>query len=155
MEMQDLAPSAPGKTMLKVCGILYIVFGGLSFMVGLYAMLGTAMLSGLVESAMWEEVGMMVALAFALSLGALVQSGFSIFVGVMAVTYAAVLEKATFLRTIIIVHAAMLLIAITVDSMHVAEFSPLSLVGFVVPIIAFIGARQNVRAHKQEITPKG
>ena len=153
MEMQNLTPSAPGKTRLKVCGILYIVFGGLSFIVGLYAMLGTAMLSGLVDAAMREEVGMMVALAFALSLGALVQSGFSIFVGVMAATYAAVLEKAAFLRTIIIIHAAILLFTIILDSM--IEFLPLSLVGFVVPIIAFIGTQQNIRAYKLEIMPKG
>jgi len=153
MEAQSLTPSAPGKTRLKVCGILYIVFGGLSFMVGLYAMFGFVALSRLGGAAMWEEVGMTAALAFAISFGVLVQSGFSIFVGVMAATYAAVIEKATFLRAIIIIHAAILLLTIIAEFM--VEFSPLSVFGFVVPIIAFIGAQQNVRAHKLEITPKG
>ena len=142
MEMQNFTPGAPGKGMLTVCGILYIVFGGMSLLVGMLALFGAAVMAELGEFAAMDMVGATAGFLAIISILVLIQSGFSIFVGIVAIKNAAVLAKATFVRTVVIIHLVMLILTVALD------FSLWALAGLVVPIIALIGAQKNVQANE-------
>jgi len=148
-QFQPTPSHAPGRGMLKVTGVLYTVFGGLSVIFALLVLLGAALIS---EFGGMLDMGMGVAdvtagLAAALGFLMLAQSGFSIFVGVAAIKNAADVHKAAFVRTLIIIHMALLLVQAILD------FSLLAVINFVVPVIAIIGAQKNVTASTMSPPP--
>ena len=153
MEMQNFAPGAPGKGMLKVCGILYMVFGGLTLLPA-FALFA-------------EDAANGMGILLLISVMYPAQAGFSIFVGIYAKINAGNLQKAALVRLMLIIQMTLLvlptaagifaLFAINAPDVlaTLAVLGPLAFWGLAVPIVALVGAQKNVRAHKQEITPKG
>lgn len=142
--MEFAAARAPGKTMLKVTGILFIVFGAISLILGLLALAGAAMMYELGTTVPGgfgiEYAAGAVALAAAVMIG---QSLFSIFLGIMALVNAAKPHKCGVVRALAIVQLALVLLMLVVDP------SIIAIVGFVLPILTLIGAQQNIKAHKE------
>ena len=136
-------PVAPGRGMLKVTGILYIVFGSMSVVMALLAMLGAAVIAEFGEGALGVDLyGATAGFVALISVIMLVQSGFSIFLGIVCIRFAPRIEKGAFLRNMIILHMVFLLMSLVLDP------SALTVVSFVVPIIALIGAIRNNKANE-------
>ena len=146
-----MANNAPGKTILKVTGILYIVFGSLSF-------LRAVMPGYLGFGAIWISV-IPSYVFFAERL-------FGILLGVAAILYCAKIERAFLLRILVVIHLALLMLTSFADMFVLAVggfftyylFSALFFdfliaialvcLGFVVPVIAWIGVEKNAKAHR-------
>jgi len=136
------APTAPGRAMLKVTGILYIIFGGMSIIMALLALLGAIVMQEPGAHYYFDadliEAG--AGYVFLISLIMLVQSGFSVFLGIMCVAHCDKVERGSFLRIIIIIHMVFLVASVILDP------SLLTVIAFIVPIIAIVGASKNAKA---------
>ena len=143
MEMQNPtpAPPTPGRGMLKVTGILYIVFGGITMLLALFALLGTIAMPEYMEYVAGISADFLAVMAMVL----FIQSGFSLFVGIVAVRNCADAEKATFIRAIVIIHLVMLVLQIIVD-ISIGSIPIEAIAGVTVPIVALVGAQKNVNA---------
>lgn len=165
---------APGKGMLKVVSILFIIFGALGTIItaiGLFAAMAlssmTAQLGGALESAAAElgEVTTSVdtgALQGALSavsgilivamIIGIVGCLLELIVGIMGVGKAGDASKAGFFITTGIILCAVQLISIILTLITPnAAFPFMSLIGFVLPILYIVGGNQNKKS--SAITP--
>ncbi len=130
--------NAPGKSFLKVTGILFIVFGAIAAVLGLIAMLG----AGLAAQVSGVAAGLIV---FS-GLVTLVLSAANIFVGIFGVKNCENLEKAQscFILGIILVG---LQIVSSIINMVSGSFSILNmLIGLILPCLFLYGAMQNKKA---------
>jgi len=147
IETQNFLPSAPGKGILNVCGILFMIFGSLSALVCVFGI--------------FEDVRMGIGIDI-IALAYLAQAIFSIFVGIYAKANSSHLAKSSNIRIMLILQIVLLILPFFLmfpvaqqAFSSVTLFAPMMFWGTAVPIVALVGAQKNVRAHKQEITPKG
>ncbi|WP_308754359.1 hypothetical protein [uncultured Anaerotruncus sp.] len=127
-----------GKTMLKVVSILYIIFSGISILLGLLALVGGGMIAAGGDM-MGAGVGAVAAIAGVVLIAS---SVFSLIVGIIGVKNCAKPEKAQVcfvLGIILIVLAAFSLISSFGGDGNV--FS--ALVGLVLPVLYTLGAYWN------------
>jgi hypothetical protein len=125
--------NAPGKSFLKVSGILYIVFFGIDIMMVLGGLDNPA-IGSMLESALGYPL-------FFQFIGDL----FGVFIGIMGVKYCAVLEKAKFLATLVIIDLSLSVIQIIISSLW------MSLLWYAVPILYLIGAVKNKKAFEANL----
>ena len=133
--------TAPGKGILKVIGILGIIFGGINSIV---------VLIGLMTAEFWDTV-MPATGGFPWQvyyLFAFVVVGYGIYASIMAIMHCATLEKASFLKTLGIISVVLVVIMGIVDisaiGMSAAVMLPINLV---LPILYIHGASKNVKAY--------
>jgi len=135
---------APGASMLSVTGILFMVFGGMSLFLTL--------------SLFAEDAHRLAGIQLLALMLYPAQAGFSVFVGIYAKIYANNLEKAVFIRLVLIIlislQALSMIIEFVVAVTGIAQGSPpassglwlLALFGLAVPIVALVGAQRNISA---------
>ena len=127
-----------GKNMLKVVSILYIIFSGISILLGLLALVGGGMIAAGGDM-MGAGVGAVAAIAGVVLIAS---SVFSLIVGIIGVKNCAKPEKAQVcfvLGIILIVLATFSLISTFGSEGNV--FS--ALIGFVLPVLYTLGAYWN------------
>lgn len=130
MEHQNY--TAPGKGLLKVSGILLIIFAAISIVILVFGMIAAASLGG----ALGAAVGGIV-----LVLG-LVSSVFSLIMGILGVKYANVPAKATVCMVFAIIAIALQLISLVSGDANIIS----ALIGLVLPVLYLIGALKNKQA---------
>lgn len=123
---------------LKVAGILMIIGGGLSIILGIIAMLGVA----LIVSALGTEemLGLLIFATILALLGAIV----SLVAGILGVANAAKPEKATICIVFGILAAVLSVLGNVLTATSGGTFSVFNLIlGLVLPVLYLIGAFQN------------
>ena len=137
MEMNN----APGKGLLKVSGILFIVFGGISLLLGVLALAGLMMPGGaqMVE----QTTGVSATTVIIGAILIVVIAAVNITAGILGVKNANKPEKA---QTCFIVAVVLLVIIIvnSVISVSTGQFNIVSIViQFVLPVLYLLGAIKN------------
>jgi len=151
-------PNAPGKGLLKVTGILMVIFAsieilllllgsGLMMLVGFIA--GTAAdTAGVLNEAM-ATAGVSIALIVIALVVGFIAAIFELVVGIIGIKNSNVLEKAqtcfNLAIVILVIQFGSLVLGIVSSG-----FSPLSLIGFVLPVLYLIGANMNKKALAQQ-----
>ena len=130
---------APGSGLLKVVGILYIIFAGLGIVFGLIGLAGIAALGAM--------LGINTGLLTLSALIGLASAAYRLILGIIAVKHNNNLEKAGLLRTlgiidVILAGASVVFGAVMLGLGGVA----LELIGLVLPILFLIGASKNAAA---------
>ena len=154
-----MANNAPGKTILKVTGILYIVFGSISI-------LRVTILPALMDFGVFRMTHVM---AWSIDLHR-VQSVFSIVVGIMAFIFCAKIDKAFLLRILVLSHLALLIyttfgglfriLSLIIHHgvllhymtvlflIYLLPHIILACFSLVVPIVAWVGVEENAKVHR-------
>ena len=140
------APVAPGKTLLRVVGILLVVFGIIGALVAF---------GGLATADYWDSVLPIDGASWtAYYLVALLSAAFSVVIGIVAIINCARPEKAglcKFLAIISIIGIALVhLFSFGIGAYAALGFGGLAVItmlrDFLLPILIFIGASRNQRA---------
>lgn len=131
MEYQNHT-DAPGKGLLKVSGILLIIFAAISIVILVFGMIAAASLGG----ALGAAVG---GIVFVLGL---VSAAFSLIMGILGVKYANVPAKATVCMVFAIIAIVLQLISLISGDANVIS----ALIGLVLPVLYLIGALKNKQA---------
>jgi len=126
--------NAPGKGLIKVVGILFIIFGAISLILSIVALIGSAMLLG--------------AIFIVLSIVALIGSALELFVGILAVKNAAKPEKATGLLVWGIILAVLTIIPAFGGTTAVYSI----IIGLALPVLLIIGAVLNKKALEPSVS---
>lgn len=123
---------------LKVTGILMIIGGGISVILGLIAVIGVAALAALLGGE--ANSGLLTLSAILTLLSGVV----SLIAGILGVKNAAVLAKAQLLIIFGIVTAGLSVLGNILNVVGGSSFSPVNLaIGLVLPALYLIGAFQN------------
>ena len=134
-----ISMKAPGSGLLKVVGILYVIFAGIGIIFGLIGLAGIAALAALVG----VSSGL---LTFSALIG-LASAAFRLFLGIVGIKHNNNLEKAGFLRTLGIADVALAGASVIFGAVLLGLSGlALELVGLVLPILFLIGASKNVAA---------
>lgn len=123
--------NAPGKTLLKISGIIMLVFGGFVALMGFLAIIGSSTMG---SDAIYAVIG---GIAFIIS------GGFNILVGLIGVKNCEKPEKAGLCMTWGIIALVLQVISLFLS------FSMWSLLALALPILFVLGANQNKKAFEQ------
>jgi len=129
--------NAPGKGILKVVSILFIVFGAIGAIFSIIALVGSAWLSTM-------TMGMTGILVVG-TIIALIGSAFELVIGIIGLKKCEDPSQANFFIVTGIVLCALYLISM------IMTFSILSLINFVLPILFIVGGVQNKNATSQSV----
>lgn len=124
--------NAPGKGMLKVVSILFIVFGAIATLVSLIGLFGSAVLA----AATYRLAGILV-VAMVI---ALISSVLELIVGIIGLKRCEDPAQSGFFIVTGIILCALMLISL------IMSFSFMSLIGFVLPILFIVGGMMNKNA---------
>lgn len=125
--------NAPGKGLLKVVGILFIIFGAIAAVVSLLGLLGGGVLASISA-----EAGSVVIVAAVIGL---IGAALEIVVGILGVKNCDKPEKATMLMVF-----AIILIVIQAVGLILGGDLVMTIIGLVLPILFLIGAIKNKKA---------
>ena len=131
--------NAPGKGMLKVVSILFIVFGAIAIVLSIIAVLG----AGVVAALAGTSATILVVAAILL----LVSSVFMLVVGIIGIKKSGDPTKAMFF-----IVTGIILCVLTLISM-IMNFDWTSLVSFVLPVLFIIGGFMNKKAASAPAAP--
>ena len=135
--------TAPAKGLLKVTGILLIIFGAIATVVSLIAVIGSAALTSVAGAYGAAAIG---GLLLLVTIFSLINSVLSFVFGIMgAGKRSADPSKAGFYVVAGIILAALALISL-IMGIASSGFSFTSLIGFVLPVLYIIGGLQNKKA---------
>ncbi|MCL2401560.1 MAG: hypothetical protein FWC90_02830 [Oscillospiraceae bacterium] len=130
---------APGSGILKVVGILYVIFAGIAIIGLLIAIGGTALLA--------RTLGLNVTVLTLVYIIGLISAAYRLFVGIIGIKESNNLEKAGFLRTLGIVDIVLAGATIIFSGVMLGFGGVvLELVGLVLPILFLVGASKNFAA---------
>lgn len=135
---------APGKTMLQVVSILFIIFGAIDIIVSLIGVVGASAAAAL--------LGIGAGILVLVTLYALIISAALLVIGIMGVGKCADVSKASFFITTGILLCALELVSMILGIVTTG-FSAFSLIGFVLPILFIIGGNQNKNAAAAPAAP--
>ena len=124
--------NAPGKGMLKVVSILFIIFGAIATIVSIIGLVGSAWLA----AATYGLAGMFV-VAMVI---ALIVSVLELVIGIIGVKKAADPTQANFFIVTGIILCVLALVSM------ILSFQVTSLIGFVLPILFIVGGVMNKKA---------
>lgn len=133
---------APGKTLLKVVSILFIVFGAIATIFSIIAIAGAAMLASVAEELGGAAVGGLLIVA---AIYALVLSVLDIVIGILGVSRSGKVEKAKFFINMGVLLCALAAVSMVLGIVN-GGFQVISLIGFVLPVLFIIGGLQNKKA---------
>lgn len=132
---------APGSQMLKVCSILFIVFGAIAAVASLIIFLVAVVFTGAVASVTDSSVATAISGVFILgSLLLVVASAAELVVGIIGVKKSPDPKQFNFF-----IVSGIILCVLELVSM-ISNFSVFSLIGFVLPVLYIIGGFQNKNA---------
>ncbi len=129
--------NAPGKGLLKVVSILFIIFGAISTIVSLLALIGSAAIT-----AYLGDLGIILIIATILML---IASVLELVLGISGLKKCGDPAKAGFFITTGTILCALTLISMIMNIAS-AGFSITSLIGFVLPVLFIVGGSMNKKA---------
>lgn len=138
---------APGAKMLKIVGIIMVIFGGIGVITGLMAIFGAAAVA-----ATWAAMGISIGVGGLVISGivAFIASVFLLFAGIMGIKKGGDVEQAQTLKLYGIVLIALAVISTVVEIIVMPLFGPMSIVGLilslVLPVLYIVGANKNIAA---------
>ena len=141
--MENSVAKAPGNTMLKVVGILFIIFSSLNLILALLALAGAALLYE--TGAMGHDAFGIEHTAGEIALAAVVmlaQNLFGLFMGIMSLVFASKAHKGSLIRVLAVISLIFVALMIVFDP------SVFSFLGIVLPVLCLIGAHRNAASHK-------
>ncbi len=124
--------NAPGKGILKVVSILFIIFGAIATIFSIIALIGSSMVSSV--------FGGLGAILVVATIIALISSLLELVLGIVGLKKCADPSQANFFIVTGIVLCVLNLVSM------IMSFSVLSLIGFVLPILYIVGGVQNKNA---------
>lgn len=125
---------APGRMMIKVVGILFIIASGIGIVSAFITLATADVIAGTAFGAVASTLRI-------IAVYLIVASAWGLIVGILGVKHCGNLEKAGLLRTLAIIS-----LAANVAYMIFSGFSFLALLDLVLPILFLVGAQQNVTA---------
>jgi hypothetical protein len=131
---------APGKGVLKVTSILFIVFGGIAAVLFLVSLIGAAALSGSMGYYGYQMGGLVAGAIFGAAIVGLIACALDIVIGILGLKKCADPKQYNFFIVTGIVLSILELVSL------VMNFSPMSLIGFILPILYIYGGWQNKNA---------
>jgi hypothetical protein len=139
MSASNNAPAnAPGKTMLQVVSIIFIVFGAIATIVSIIALAGSALLTA--------AVGGFGALFLVVSIIALASGVLELIIGILGLKKSKDPSKANFFIGWGIAMCVINLITMILSFLPGAAFSWTSLIGFILPVLYIVGGVMNKKA---------
>ena len=129
--------NAPGKGLLKVVSILFIIFGVIATIVSLIALVGSAAVTVYLG-----DLGIILMIATIIML---IASVLELIMGILGVKKCSDPQKASFFVTTGILLCALTLVSL-IMSIASSSFSVTSLIGFVLPVLYIIGGAMNKKA---------
>lgn len=135
---------APGKGILIVVSILFIIFGAIAAVISLVGVLGSAALSA-AGGGFGYAVGGILMVATVLIL---IVSVLELILGIVGLRKSGDPDKAGYFITTGIVLAILSLIPMVINLSY-GSFSVTGLIGFVLPILYIVGGAMNRRAVRQ------
>lgn len=133
--------NAPGKSILRIVSILYIVFGGLFALMMLLSLFFGAGLTTLVEGmlgTLGTWIGGLLFVAF------LIPAAVDLIIGILGVKYADEPSKSSFFIVIGIILSALTLISL------ISSFTVWGLIMLVMPVLYIVGGYMNKNASRAE-----
>jgi hypothetical protein len=137
--------NAPGKGILKVTSILFIIFGALDIVLSLIGLAGSALLTSVAASYGSTVVTAVAGILLVLLIVALALSALYLVVGILGVKKSDDPSKASFFITWGIVLCVLQLISLIITTIS-SSFPFLGFIGFVLPILYIVGGYQNKNA---------
>jgi hypothetical protein len=135
---------APGKGILKVVSILFIIFGAIATVISLVGVLGSAALTAAGGGFSFAVGGILMAATVIL----LIVSVLELILGIVGLRKSGDPEKAGYFITTGIVLTILSLIPMIINISY-GGFSVTSLISFVLPILYIVGGAMNKRAVRQ------
>jgi hypothetical protein len=132
--------NAPGKSLLKVVSILFIIFGAIAFIVSLLAVLGSAIVTAYTAGA--------AGILLAASIVMLVASVLELVIGIMGLKKCGDPAQGGFFITTGIVLCIIALISMILTIVG-GSFGWTGVVGFALPILYIVGGNMNKKAVPQ------
>ena len=123
---------APGKTLLKVVSVLFIIFGSIATIVSILGLLGGSLVPGVAGGLMTAAMVI-----------ALILSIFELILGIVGLRRSEDPENANFFMV-----SGVVLCVVALVSMMLS-FQVTSLIGFVLPILFIIGGAMSKNAARQ------
>jgi peptidoglycan/LPS O-acetylase OafA/YrhL len=123
---------APGKILLKVTGVLFIIFAVIGII---------SFISSIISEIGFTQSG----LIFSIIIGVIVFI-FYMIIGVFGLKYSKNIEKAKLLLCFAGIIILIQIISIIIESSISKQFSWISIVGFILPILFIIGAYMNLKS---------
>lgn len=140
--------NAKGRTLLKVVGILNIIFGIFGIIGSIMLLLGGSLLGALGAAAGEAEAGVALgALATVAAIISMISSILLIIAGAVAVKRCNEISSTCFIWGIVLVLIQVISLVITIVS---GGFSPMSIIGLVLPVLYLIGGAMNRNAPVQQ-----
>ena len=140
--------NAKGKTLLKVVGILNIIIGIFGIIGSIMLLLGGGLLGALGAAAGELEAGAALgALTTVAAIISMISSILLIIAGAVAVKRCNEISSTCFIWGIILVIIQVISLVITITS---GGFSPMSLIGLVLPVLYLVGGAMNRNAPVQQ-----
>ncbi len=132
--------NAPGKTLLKVVSILFIIFGAIAAIASLLAIVGAAALStmDIAGAALGGILLVLVLVSLAISVLDLV-------LGIVGLKKCGDPSKASYFITVGIILCVISLITLIMNASY-DRFRITSLISFILPVLYIVGGVQNNRA---------
>jgi len=131
--------NAPGRNFIKVTGILWIIFGAIGLLTGLF-IADLASAGGKVNIPGMEQLtGSIGLLAFLMIIGSIVE----IIIGIFGIYHCNNREKANLILTIATCYIIYLILLIILYKAVFSFFSMTSLISFLFPILYIVGAKKN------------
>jgi len=132
--------NAPGKSILKVSGIIIIIFAGIALVLGLIAFAGIGVLAAM---------GMSAGLLTMVMIFSVISAAFSMFMGVMAVMNCEKPEKAPQLKLLGIIAIALVVVDFILGVAIMPGLAGGAVVGAlisaVLPVLVVVGATKNIQ----------
>ncbi len=126
--------NAPGKGLLKVVSILFIIFGAIATIVSFLALIGSAAIT-----AYLGDLGIVLILATAIML---IASVLELVLGIVGLKKCSDPEKAGLFIVTGIILCVLTLVSMIMNIAS-AGFSAISLIGFVLPVLYIVGGAMN------------
>ena len=131
--------NAPGKGLLKVTSILFIIFGAISTIVSLLAVIGSAALTAMASEVGAGALGGILIVATIIML---ISSVLMLIIGIIGVGKCGDPSKAGFFIVTGIILCALSLISLIIGTAN-GDFQFTGLIGFVLPILYIVGGSMN------------
>lgn len=128
--------NAPGKTLLKVVSILFIIFGAIALIVSIIALIGASVVAALVPLAGILIVGTIIMI---------IVSVLELVLGIIGLKKCGDPSQANFFIVSGIILCVLALVSL-IFSIAGGGFNVTSLIGFVLPILYIVGGFMNKKA---------
>lgn len=142
----DYPMNAPGKGLLKTVSILFIIFGAIATIVSLLGVLGSAVLTSVAGEYGAAAVGGMLMIV---TIILLIVSVLELVLGIVGLKKSGDPAQAQFFIVTGIILCVLSLASLVLGIIGETGFNPMSLIGFVLPVLYIVGGNMNKKAVAQ------